>query len=220
MKLFILLIILLIVGVGFLASSKAPKKKERLSVQDSLNLLDINQCFTYTEDHYVIAFLQISGRKTDLLSDTEQRALTKRLTADLATLDFSWQILALSQPEDNSAIIYQYQTMLEATSNPVRKKLLREGILYQNNLMLSGMNTERQFYIKLWEVDQDGAESALMDKMNQISKCFEGGGYTASFLYKSSIIQLNNLINNPSALIYENDMDTGVLPRLEGYHEV
>lgn len=220
LKLFFVLLILLIFGISLFLSNKGSGNRQKKAVQDVLNVIDIGQNYIYTADQYLIGFLQISGRKTDLLSEMEQRNLTHQMTAEVSTCDFPWQILALSQPEDNSSLIYQYQILLDTTQDLVRKKLLREAVQFQNNLMLSGENVERQFFVKVWETERDGAEKDLMDKLMQLAKCFEGSGYAVSILHKSELIQLSNLIHNPSAVIYENDMDTGVLTGLEGYHEV
>lgn len=216
MKLAILLIALGGFGIYVLVSERlehGKTQKDQKTVQDFMNVLDIGQ-FIYTKDQYLIGFLHISGRKTDLLSRQEKSTLTARMTADVSTCSFPWQILAVSQPEDNSDIIYQYQDMLDHTSDPIRKKLLREAIRYQNELVLSGENMERQMYIKVWEYEKDGADRELMDKLMQLSRCFDVSGYSVEILRKSAIIKLSHLIHNPMAVVYESE-DMGIVPRLE-----
>lgn len=214
------LFIMVLAGVGcYLYSTyrgqKAKSGSSRKNVQEFMNVVDIENSFIYTKDNYLIGFLQISGRKTDLLSGREKAALTQQMTAEVATISSAWQILAVSQPEDNSALIGQYQEMLD-TTNPIRKKLLREAIRYQNELLLSGENMERQFYLKLWEYQKDGAEKELMEKLNQFAKCFDISGYSCEIVNREEVIRLCNLVHNPSAVLYEGEELTTGLPRLEG----
>lgn len=219
MKVIIIMVIILGFGIYYLfTNSKIGEKKpgSQRSVQEFMNVIDIDS-FIYTRDHYLIGFLKVSGRKTDLLSDREKYSLTQQMTADVSTCSFPFQILAAPQPEDNSALIYQYQEMLNTTNpNPIRKKLLREAIHYQNELMLSGENMERQIYVKVWEYQKDGAEQDLSEKLQQLARCFDISGYSVELLKKEDVIKLNNLIHNPRAVIYESDsIDTGILPGLE-----
>lgn len=219
MKLIIILILAAAFGIYSYLSShkKEPGSDNQKTVQDFMNVMDIDQ-YIHTKDQYLIGFLHVSGRKSDLLSDQEKRSLTAQMTADVSTCNFPWQILAVSQPEDNSDIIYQYQELLEETDDPMRKKLLREAIRYQNELMLSGENMERQIYIKVWEHQKDGADRDLMDKLQQLSKCFDVSGYSVEVLRKNAIIRLCHLIHNPMAVLYEDDtgIESAILPRMEG----
>lgn len=213
----VILILALAVCVGFFIYSNRPKKSKasdtRKNVQDFMNVQDIQNGIIYTKDNYLIGFLQISNQKTDLLSKREQVAQTKMLTAELSTIPAPWQILAVSRPEDNTALIQQYQDMIENAS-PIRKKLLREAIRFQNEQSLSGENMERQFYIKLWEYRRDGAEKELMDKLYQFAKCFDISGYHCEIVKREAAIQLCNLVHNPAAVLYEPDEISTALPHI------
>lgn len=223
LKLIIMIVLIAAFGIySYLSSHNSHKQgkkqhENQKTVQDFMNVMDIDQ-YIHTKDQYLIGFLHVSGRKSDLLSDQEKRSLTAQMTADVSTCNFPWQILAVSQPEDNSDIIYQYQELLEETDDPMRKKLLREAIRYQNELMLSGESMERQIYIKVWEYQKDGADRDLMDKLQQLTKSFDVSGYSVEVLRKNAIIRLCHLIHNPMAVLYEADTGTEstVLPRLEG----
>lgn len=224
MKLIMLLILLVVCGGAYIYSTYGRKKGGRTAdiqktVQEFMNVSDIEQSFIYTRDNYLIGFLQISGRKTDLLSNREKAALTQQLTAEVSTVNICWQLLAVSQPEDNSALIYQYQEMMD-TQNATRKKLLREAIRYQNELLLSGENVERKFYIKLWEYRKEGAEQELMEHLQQFAKCFDISGYSSEILGKEEVIRLCNLVHNPAAILYEGDEISRGMPRLAGKEDV
>lgn len=216
---YIFLLVMIMVCAGFFIYSGRDKKKKQgnsqKTVQEFMNVVDIDNSFIYTKDNYLIGFLQISGRKTDLLSIREKAALTQQMTAEVSTISSPWQILAVSQPEDNSSLIYQYQEMMD-TPNPIRKKLLREAVRHQNELLLSGENMERQFYLKLWEYRREGAEKDLMEKLHQFAKCFDISGYSCEIVDREEAIRLCNLVHNPASVLYESEEIQTGMPRLKG----
>lgn len=219
MKLIILFILALAALAYFIFFDKKPeqKKKQKQSVQELMNVVTINRNgIVITRDQYYIGFLEVSGRKTDLLSEREQQGLIDLQTAEVSTMQEAWQILAVSQPEDNSAIVNQYVEELEQTDSPVKKKMLREAIAWQNKMLLSGENRQRQFYIKLWEKQRDGAEAELAGRMNQMQRSFEIAGFACEQAGREEVIRLCNMIHNPSALLYEQaDVDYGI-PEIGG----
>lgn len=215
MKLIIILI-MLAACAGFFIYSNKPKNKagnKKKNVQDFMNVKNIKNGFIYTKDGYIIGFLQISGQKTDLLSNREKVASNKQITAEMSTISSSWQILCVPRPEDNTALVQQYQDMLE-NANPIRKKLLREAIRYQNEQLLSGENMERQFYLKIWNTEHDGAEQELAEKRRQFIRCFDMSGYSCEEVNREEAIQLCNLVHNPAAVLYEPDDIQTYLPRM------
>lgn len=218
MKFIILFIIALAAAGYFIFFDKKPQKgKRKQSAQELMNVVTItNHGIVITKDQQLIGYLSVSGRKTDLLSEREQQGLIDQQTAEVSTLQGGWQILAVSQPDDNTAIVNQYMEELERTDNPIRKKMLREAIANQNKMLLSGENVERQKYIKLWEPNRDGAEAELIGRMNQMRQCFDLAGYTCEQAGREDVIRLCNMIHNPSALLYEQtDVDYG-MPEIGG----
>lgn len=216
MKLIVIFVLGMAMAAYALYSDKWKSKKKgrgnKKTTQEFLNVMDItSDGIIETADGYYIGFLMVAGRKTDLLSRREQQGLIDQQTAEVSTLSASWQILAVSQPEDNAAIVSQYTELLDYTQDMIQKKLLREAIRYQNRLLLDGENMERQFYIKLWEAKRDGAERELNSRLNQFAKCFDVSGYTCERAGREDVIRLCSMIHNPAALIYEpEDIDYGL----------
>lgn len=190
------------------------KEKHKLSgtkkktTQDLMNVIDIDeQGIISTQDGYLIGFLATDGIRTDLLNKREQEGLIEQQTADVSTNATDWQILAVSRPEDNSDLIEQYNELLDQTQDPIRKRLLREAIRYQNRLLLEGANVERQFYIKLWERDCEGAKEELLHRLRQMAKCFSGSRWSCELVKRDEVITLCNLVHNPGAILFEPEVE-------------
>ena len=204
----------LLFGEQRIAKKKASKHKQ--SAQDFMNVIIIrDDGIVETKDNYLIGFLSVTGRKTDLLSSREQLGLIDQQTAEVSTVSGAWQILAVSQPADNKGIGTQYTEILDTSSDPIQKKLLREAIRHQNRMLLSGENVERQFYIKMWEPVRDGADADLNSRLNQMRKCFDISGFTCERANREEVIQLTNMIHNPAALIFEPEEIVSGLPEIE-----
>lgn len=210
------ILILSIAAVAFVIYmvKENEKEKHKLSgtkkktTQDLMNVIDIDeQGIISTQDGYLIGFLATDGIRTDLLNKREQEGLIEQQTADVSTNATDWQILAVSRPEDNSDLIEQYNELLDQTQDPIRKRLLREAIRYQNRLLLEGANVERQFYIKLWEMDCEGAKGELLHRLRQMAKCFSGSRWSCELVKRDEVITLCNLVHNPGAILFEPEVE-------------
>lgn len=65
--------------------------------------------------------------------------------------------MAVSRPVDISPLIADMQSMLREAGEK-QKELLRQEILQMSGYALSGEIVERQFYISIWEKQEDRAE--------------------------------------------------------------
>lgn len=208
MKLLLLIIVAAAFTVYILKGNGKEQRKalaeNKKTTQDLMNVKDIDEDgIIVTQDGYLIGFLATDGIKADLLNRREQEGMIEQQTVDVSVNVTDWQIVAVSRPEDNSDLVEQYNEQLEQTQDPIRKRLLREAIRYQNRLLLEGANVERQFYIKLWEKDGEGGKEELLQRLRRMGKCFSGNRWSCELVKRDEVITLCNLIHNPGAVIYE-----------------
>lgn len=87
-------------------------------------------------------------------------------------------------------------------------------MLEMNTLTLSGEVVERQFYLILWQRQNDGTERDLLDKAKRLAQHFEDGQVQTQLLKQQDIVQLCNLVNNPSYTHLETAEPENVIPFL------
>lgn len=219
----IMLAVTLIGGGILLLFLKTSKKSPRTdadniaiqTAQQFINVKDIRDKYLYTRDGMVFVYLRIHAISIDLYSKSEKNVLIKTLTAELSDIQYPFKFMALSRPVDISPLITEMSEMLKEAEDK-RKELLRQEILQMGGLALSGEIVERQFYVALWEKQEEGSERDLLKRAALLCEKFAAGGIACDILAEKEIVRLINLVNNPSYIHLE-DAETGAgIPVLKG----
>lgn len=201
----ILILLLCLLGGGavlfFLRNNKQRSKVKidaaALTAQQFVNVKDIQGNFLYTLDGWLLAYIRIFPISLDLLSLTEKKLLIRKLTAELSSIRFPFKFLAVSRPVDIAPLITDLSSLLPSADS-TQKELLRQEIMEMNTLALSGEVVERQFYLALWQRQEQVGERDLLDKAKRLVQHFEEAGLQAQLLKQQEIVRLCNLVNNPA----------------------
>ncbi|MEK4454039.1 hypothetical protein [Paenibacillus sp. FSL L8-0506] len=220
MMLPIVILLLCLVGGGavlFYLRTSNTKSKVQVNLsgqiaQQFVNVQDIRGNFLYTQDGWLLCYLRIFPISLDLLSASEKKLLIQKLTAELSSIRFPFKFLAVSRPVDISPLISELASILRA-ADPKQKELLRQEIAEMNNLALSGEVVERQFYLTLWQRQENG-ERDLLEKAKRLVQHFEDGQVQAHVLKQHEIVQLCNLVNNPAYTHLEDAEAKATIPFL------
>ena len=185
------------------------------TAQQFINVKDIRDKFLYTRDGWVFVYLRLHAISIDLYSKSEKNILIKTLTAELSDLQYPFKFMALSRPVDISPLIVEMSEQLKEAEGK-RKEILRQEILQMGGFALSGEIVERQFYLALWEKQEEGMERDLFKRAALLSEKFAVGNVACEVLGEKEIVRLVNLVHNP-AYIHLEDMETAAsIPLLEG----
>lgn len=220
----IIMLAVTLIGGGILllflkTSKKSPQTDaDNIAIQTAqqfINVKDIRDKYLYTRDGMVFVYLRIHAISIDLYSKSEKNVLIKTLTAELSDIQYPFKFMALSRPVDISPLITEMSEMLKEAEDK-RKELLRQEILQMGGLALSGEIVERQFYVALWEKQEEGSERDLLKRAALLCEKFAAGGIACDILAEKEIVRLINLVNNPSYIHLE-DAETGAgIPVLKG----
>lgn len=202
----IIMLTVTLVGGGLLllvlknAKPKHTTNEDTIAMQTAqafINVKDVRGKHLYTKDGLVLTFLRIHSISIDLYSKAEKNNLIKQLTAELSDIQYPFKFMAVSRPVDISPLISDMQTMLK-TADDKRKELLRQEILQMSSFALSGEIVERQFYISIWDKQEEGVEKDLLKRASLLAEKFTTNGIGCDVLCEKEIVRLLNLVNNPS----------------------
>lgn len=185
------------------------------TAQQFINVRDIRDKYLYTRDGMVFVYLRLHAISIDLYSRSEKNVLIKTLTAELSDIQYPFKFMALSRPVDISPLITEMGEMLKEAEDK-RKELLRQEILQLGGFALSGEIVERQFYIALWEKQEEGTERELSKRASLLCEKFAAGGVACDILAEKEIVRLLNLVNNPSYTHLEDAETAASIPMLKG----
>ncbi|GIQ68329.1 MULTISPECIES: hypothetical protein [Paenibacillaceae] len=217
----ILILLFCLIGGGavlfFLRTSKrrsqATSDAADQTAQQFVNVQDIQGHFLFTLDGWVLSYLRLFPISLDLLSLAEKRLLIRKLTAELSSIRFPFKFLAVSRPVDISPLITDLSSLLPS-ADATQKELLRQELMEMNTLSLSGEVVERQFYLTLWQRQEQGDERNLLDKAKRLVQHFEDAGVQAQLLKQQEIVRLCNLVNNPAYSHLDQDDPEEAIPFL------
>ena len=221
----IMICVCALLGGGVFFYTKLSKKKaaeksvdtSALAANEFVNVKDIRGKFLYTRDGMIMAYLKILPISIDLFSKNEKKQLIRQLTANMSSVQYPFQLLAVSRPVDISPLLSELSDTLNGTGDLKQKELLRQEILEMSTFTLSGDVVERQFYIKLWDKAHDGAERDLLQKLKSLEGYFSDVSIRTEILGQQDIVRLCNLINNPSYVHLEDTDFTPTIPLLAGF---
>jgi len=222
----VMIVVCLLMGGGVFVYTKLSVKKKASSrkVADSMaltsanefvNVKDIRGKFLYTRDGLALCYLKILPISIDLFSKNEKRQMVRQLTANMSSVQYPFQLIAVSRPVDISPLLSELSTTLTESGDMKQKELLKQEILEMSSYALSGEVVERQFYIVLWEKVNDSAERDLLQRLKYLSGYFNDVGIQTEILEQQDIVRLCNLINNPSYVHLENTDVDAAIPILE-----
>ena len=214
----------ILLGGGVLFYTKFAKKNAAAkntadpsvrSANEFVNVKDIRGKFLYTRDGQTMAYLKILPISIDLFSKNEKKQIVRQLTANMSSVQYPFQLLAVSRPVDISPILSELSETLTGTADIKQKELLKQEILEMSGFALSGEVVERQFYIKIWDRAVDGVERDLLQKLKYLSGYFADCGIQTEILEQQDIVRLCNLVNNPAYVHLEDAGFEAAIPILE-----
>lgn len=219
----IIMLTVTIIGGGlflFIMNSKQRKSKKEseksaiVTAQHFINVKDIRGNYLYTRDGYLFIYLRIHPISIDLYSKSEKAILIKTLTAELSDLQYPFKFIALSRPVDISPIIIDLSDKVREAEDK-RKELLRQEIMQMSGYALSGEIVERQYYICLWDIFEEGNEMELSKRAALLSEKLMAGSVSSDILSEKEIVRFLNLVNNPSYVHLEDTEFSPSIPILE-----
>ena len=185
------------------------------TAQDFVNVKDIKDIFLYNMDGYAISYIKVQPIALDLLSKTEKKLLTKKLTDEFSETEEDFKFLAVSRPVDITPLVIEYSELLRNSHDPIQKEVLRNEISVISEFSLSGEVVQREFYYMLWEREKENAESDLRKRAGEFSEKLNLCGLKSEIMKKPDIVRLCNLINNPAFAAIEDTNVDAVIPYLE-----
>lgn len=198
-----------------MARKKEKLDKKQQTAQDFTNTAEIEDCFLYTRDGYIAAYIKILPISIALLSLREQKTLIKQITSELSTEKEPFHFLAVSRPVDITPLLDQYTEMRKNTDNPVQKDLLRNEIEEISRFSFSNEVVERQFYFYIYQKYTEDSEGELKKHISEFARHFEHAGMKTEILKQSDIIRLCNLVNNPAVITMEDEDIKPTIPILK-----
>lgn len=205
----IFLFVIVVIGI-FLWNEKRKIKNNTMSVNDYIDVVDINGSIIYTRK-LLISILKVVPLSTELLSQSEAKRIINEITKELSTVNERFKFLAISRPLDVGPLLDDYQEKM-TYSNSIGRTLLNQEVTSLSKLALNGELAQRQFFIELSVPLKADAKKTLEEKVNKFLS--NSTTLQLELLSGKNLIKFPNLINNPSVISLEDADDELSIPTL------
>ena len=189
--------------------------KEKKTANSLVDVADIDGCFLYRKDDYILGYLRIGSINLELLSSEELLALTQRLSmsfeGDRNNFDY-FTLPSQVNLDPNKDFIKE---MRQGTDDLGKRKGLTLMMQEMTRLSTSGENFEHQHIVKLWKKIGSNIKDTEKDLRNRLSdfrERYQAVGIPCEILKDKEIIKLCNLFGNPLQAPY-----TGEVSKFENY---
>lgn len=189
-------------------------KKKKAEIPDTaqyINVVDILDDAIITRDDMAISVYELSPVNADLLTANEQIEFVSNLTGCLAAIRVPYKILAVPRPFDIQPYLDRLTEQRRTADDEISKQIIYDEISELVNMVSSGNVVEKFFYLVVWE---STGEDYLKSR-SEVARCWEDGHISAELLTKPKLMQLINLLFNPSVELSDDDCEPdGILPQL------
>lgn len=205
--------------MSFFVSGGKPKQDAasaaKATAQEFVNVKDIRGNLLYTKDGYIFVYIKLQPISIGLLSREEQTAFLQSLVSELSVERKAFRLDKLGRPVDITGLVNEYSDLIQKTTNPVCKKMLREEISFMSSIAVSGEILEDQFYILLWAHTGQNAADELLKRARDFITRLDNAKLRTSLCDQPMIVQLCNLYANPAYAHMESADIAPSIPLLE-----
>ena len=163
-------------------------RRSDLSAQALIGVDEIRDCCIRTKDKYAIACIKVTGKDNSLLDDTDNEAVTDRLTTALAEEQQPWQLLSVPRAVDTQGIIRELEAMMGESDNASRRELIQGELAAMREMASSGAR-EPILFLKIWAAGAEAPQEVL-ERAALLSRRLESGDINARIMDDRQLLQL------------------------------
>lgn len=186
------------------------KKSNRISANEWTNVTDITNSAIFTRDGCAISVYQIDPINIELMTKKEKYDFVKDVSGSLSAIKTPYKLLSVPQPFDVQPYLEQLEQQKHG-SNDVQKLIIANEIAYINSMVISGTMVEKRYYVITWS---SAADDYVREREDFFSRWHENKRISMELLKDQELIQLCNLIFNPSVSDEIYDITHAALPTI------
>lgn len=165
-------------------------KKKNKSLNEFLNIKNIDENFLYTQDNKVIAFIKIYPINTELFSEEELENKMDSMSVEFSNEQYPYSIFVIPRKVDISDYIKEQERLKKNIQDEISIKIVEKRIIATHELVADKNIIENEFYLYIWEDDSENVKEKILKRANNWRKRFKDCGFETEILEKTQIILL------------------------------
>ena len=186
--------------------------KKNKSLNEFLNIKNIDEKFLYTLDNKVISFIKIYPINTELFSEEELENKMDSMSIEFSNEQYPYSIFVIPRKVDISDYVKEQEKLKKIIQDEISKKIIEKRIIATHELVADRNIIENEFYLYIWENDSDNVKEKILKRANNWKKRFKECGFESEILEKTQIILLAKSFTIPEfARREETDYDDSIV---------
>lgn len=165
-------------------------KNKNKSLNEFLNIKNINENFLYTLDNKVIAFIKVYPINTELFSEEELENKMDSMSVEFSNEQYPYTIFVIPRKVDISDYVKEQEKLKKNIQDEISIKIVEKRIIATHELVADRNIIENEFYLYIWEDDSDNVKEKILKRANNWKKRFKDCGFETEILEKTQIILL------------------------------
>ncbi len=164
--------------------------KKNKSINEFLNIKNIEENFLYTLDEQVILFIRINPINTNLFSEEELKIKMNNMSIEFCNEQYPYTVFIIPRKVDITDYIKEQETLKRKLQDETSINIVEKRILETHQLVANKNIIENEFYLLIWDNDSEDIKEKLNKRANTWMKRFKNCEFQTRILNKSEIILL------------------------------
>lgn len=165
-------------------------KNKNKSLNEFLNIKNIDENFLYTLDNKVITFIKVYPINTELFSEEELENKMDSISVEFSNEQYAYSIFVIPRKVDISEYVKEQEELKKNIQDEISIKIVEKRIIATHELVADKNIIENEFYLYIWEEDSDNVKEKILKRANNWRKRFKDCGFETEILEKTQIILL------------------------------
>ena len=165
-------------------------KNKNKSLNEFLNIKNIDENFLYTLDNKVITFIKVYPINTELFSEEELENKMESMSVEFSNEQYAYSIFVIPRKVDISEYVKEQEELKKNIQDEISIKIVEKRIIATHELVADKNIIENEFYLYIWEEDSDNVKEKILKRANNWRKRFKDCGFETEILEKTQIILL------------------------------
>ena len=164
--------------------------KKNKSINEFLNIKNIEENFLYTLDEQVILFIRINPINTNLFSEEELEIKMNSMSIEFCNEQYPYTVFIIPRKVDITDYIKEQEVLKRKLQDETSINIVEKRILETHQLVANKNIIENEFYLLIWDNDSEDIKEKLNKRANTWMKRFKNCEFQTRILNKSEIILL------------------------------
>ena len=142
------------------------KKQKDISLNEFLNIADIEDNCITTIDGFILMILNIKAQNFGLLSEKELVNRMNSMSVEFSNERYPYKILIIPKIVDITETIKEQEELKQKVDNVIFREIIENRINFLQNFVSDKEIIENDFFLIIWEKETEKAKIELQKRAN------------------------------------------------------